>query len=291
MKIISLLYILVCFSTISWCNKPTINGTWQGTIVQKSLTISKSIAFWINFSVDKSTNTINGTSRIETPYTDYYALKSFSGKIDSKGNVEFEEIMLGNQKNSGSKSWCLLNAKLNYIDSTGYLEGNYFSSDCRSNIGTIKLFKSKYEMSVSDTVSKYHSWVTNFDNDIKRGWPAYYIRDEIMKNFEILPVYFKHDKYELNYESIIYLKKMVAVVNSHTDLRIKIIGHTDSNGSDNYNYSLSKKRADMVKEKLIEFGIEKDRVVFEFRGEKDPAVSNLTFNGKKLNRRVDFEFI
>ncbi len=288
-------YILTVFLFLSGfslnAQSAFLEGTWQGILERGGTTIKKPVAFWIDFKIDPETNTVKGESRCETPFTDFFAMKTVKGKSVSRNEMSFEDIMLGNQKNSGNKFWCLLKANLVYNDSTGYLTGRYTSSDCRSNSGKITLYRSKYQMSRSDTVSKYHSWVTNFQNDLKRGWNAWYVREKEMRDFEIKPVYFAHDMDNIQADFDAYLKQMVKVVNSHTDLRIKIIGHTDSNGSDAYNVDLSKRRAHNVKRVLVGYGMPEDRVVIEFRGEKDPAVSNLTFRGKQLNRRVDFEFV
>ncbi|MFD1552532.1 hypothetical protein DNU06_14600 [Putridiphycobacter roseus] len=265
-------------------------GTWQGVIEQSGMTNPKPLAFWIEFNIEESTNVINGTSRNEIPFTDNYALKSFQGKVKSANQLFFEEVMLGNEKNEGNNFWCLINAELTYNDSTGYLKGRFTSKDCRAYSGEITLFKSKYQMSQGDTISKYHSWVTNFQNDLKRGWNAYYVRAKDMRDFEIKPVYFDHDKAVVSDEFNAYLKQMVSVVQSHSDLRIKIIGHTDSNGSNNYNIQLSEKRANRVEKILEGYGMPPDRVIIEYRGETDPIAANNTALGKKLNRRVDFEF-
>ena len=152
-------------------------GTWQGILQQNGLANAKSTAIWITITVDEETGEISGESRCETPFKPFYALKTLKGRVLETDGISFEEVMLGNQKKEGTNYWCLLNGSLVYDDSTGYLTGNYLSKDCRSNSGKIILFKSRYEMSTSDTVSKYHSWVTNFENDLKRGWNAYYVRD------------------------------------------------------------------------------------------------------------------
>ena len=286
-----LLLIFLSISIVSFSQLNFLEGTWQGLKVDLGQANDKGKAIWFDFKIDQETKNIIGNARIETPFSEYYALKVIKGKVVSKNSIEFEDLMFGNKKTSGSSYWCLLKGKLVYDEITGYLTGDFTSSDCRTNVGKITLYRSKYQMSVSDTVSLYHSWVNNFVNDLTRGWNAYYVRDAEMKNFEFKPVYFDHDKDVLKEEFYEFLKQMVTIVQSHTDLRIKIIGHTDSNGSDEYNVNLSKRRADNIKSYLIELGIKADKIVIEFRGENDPAVSNATVGGKKLNRRVDFEFI
>jgi OOP family OmpA-OmpF porin len=81
------------------------------------------------------------------------------------------------------------------------------------------------------------------------------------------------------------------MVKSHSDLRIKITGHTDADGSDRYNEKLSQKRAKALIQFFENNGLEKSRVVIDFKGEKQPVDSNKTPEGKQRNRRVDFTFI
>lgn len=84
---------------------------------------------------------------------------------------------------------------------------------------------------------------------------------------------------------------MIRVVDGHTDLRIKVTGHTDADGSDEYNIELSKKRAQSLIDFFVANGLSKDRIEIDFKGEKAPIDSNDTPEGKQHNRRVDFSFI
>ena len=80
-------------------------------------------------------------------------------------------------------------------------------------------------------------------------------------------------------------------MNGHTDLRLKVVGHTDWDGSDSYNEKLSQQRAETIILYLEKNGLSRDRIEFEYQGEKKPIQSNETSEGKKRNRRVDFYFI
>jgi outer membrane protein OmpA-like peptidoglycan-associated protein len=84
---------------------------------------------------------------------------------------------------------------------------------------------------------------------------------------------------------------MIRVVDGHTDLRIKVTGHTDADGSDAYNVDLSKKRAQSLIDFFVANGLSKDRIEIDFKGESLPVDSNSTPEGKQHNRRVDFAFI
>jgi OOP family OmpA-OmpF porin len=69
------------------------------------------------------------------------------------------------------------------------------------------------------------------------------------------------------------------------------VGHTDSDGSDASNQTLSVKRAESVKAYLVSKGIEKNRVYTEGKGEKQPVADNKTKEGKAKNRRVEIEVV
>lgn len=268
-----------------------LEGTWQGIITSGNETFKKGTAIWFDFKIDKVTGDMVGDSRLETPFTNYFAYKNIKGKAEEKNLIHFEDILIGLQENDPGKTWCSNKGTLSYSDSTGYLSGTWTSTDCKRANGKIVLYRSKYHLSKTDTASLYHSWVNNLAGDLERGWNAYYVRDAEMKNFQFVPVYFDHDKDSLKAEYLPYLKNMARIVNSHTDLRIKIIGHTDSNGTDEYNVDLSARRAEAIKQFLISQGVKEDKIIIEFRGEKDPATSNDTPEGKRMNRRVDFEFV
>ena len=73
---------------------------------------------------------------------------------------------------------------------------------------------------------------------------------------------------------------------------VTIVGHTDSIGSNAYNFKLSRRRAESVKAKLLEFGLTEDRIVgIEAMGEEQPIATNETKEGRAQNRRVEFKLV
>jgi OmpA-OmpF porin, OOP family len=85
------------------------------------------------------------------------------------------------------------------------------------------------------------------------------------------------------------LKEIADALTKFPDFKVKIIGHTDSDGSDAPNLTLSDKRAAAVKEALTkDFGIDESRMITEGKGEKEPVADNKTKEGKMQNRRVEF---
>jgi outer membrane protein OmpA-like peptidoglycan-associated protein len=73
----------------------------------------------------------------------------------------------------------------------------------------------------------------------------------------------------------------------YNNKHVKVIGHTDSVGSNASNDELSKKRANVVKNELVRLGINLMRITTEGKGEEEPIKNNDTEEGRKRNRRVE----
>jgi OmpA-OmpF porin, OOP family len=85
------------------------------------------------------------------------------------------------------------------------------------------------------------------------------------------------------------LREVAEALKSSPDFKVKIIGHTDADGSDAANLALSAKRAAAVKDTLVnDFGIDASRLTSEGLGETKPVADNKTKEGKAQNRRVEF---
>ena len=78
-----------------------------------------------------------------------------------------------------------------------------------------------------------------------------------------------------------YLKSIPA-------LSLELIGHTDSQGDEDYNQKLSENRAESVRQYLIKKGIKQDRIKSKGYGEAKPIADNKTAQGREKNRRVEF---
>ncbi len=94
---------------------------------------------------------------------------------------------------------------------------------------------------------------------------------------------------KLKAESYGVLKEIATALNENNGVKIKIIGHTDNDGSDAANLDLSKRRAAAVKAALTEeFKIDASRMETDGKGESTPVAENSTAAGKAQNRRVEF---
>src|SRR5690606_32486061 len=102
-------------------------------------------------------------------------------------------------------------------------------------------------------------------------------------------IYFDSGSDKIKPESYGTLKEIAKVLTENPDVKIKIVGHTDSDGADDLNLELSKKRAASVKTALTnDFGIDASRMETDGMGESQPISGNNTPEEKANNRRVEF---
>jgi outer membrane protein OmpA-like peptidoglycan-associated protein len=83
------------------------------------------------------------------------------------------------------------------------------------------------------------------------------------------------------------LAKISGIVLAHPGLKLEIEGHTDSVGSDDYNQTLSERRAASVRDFLVQQGVGSDMITARGFGEIQPVASNDSGAGRQMNRRVE----
>jgi len=108
---------------------------------------------------------------------------------------------------------------------------------------------------------------------------------------DLPPVYFDTDKATIRPESLDVLRDVADRLDDRSNVRVRVIGHTDSRNTVAYNMDLSQRRAEAVVSFLIEQGIQADRLVPVGRGESEPVANNDTDQGRAENRRVEYEVI
>lgn len=104
-------------------------------------------------------------------------------------------------------------------------------------------------------------------------------------------VYFATDKYNINDKSQQTLNKLAGIFKEYPQTNILVEGHTDNTGSDSYNLTLSKNRAQAVTGYLVESGIDRGRFTTKWYGESQPKYDNSTVEGRAQNRRVELAII
>ena len=100
-------------------------------------------------------------------------------------------------------------------------------------------------------------------------------------------VLFDFNKYTLKPEARERLARVSGIVLAYPDLKLQIEGYTDAIGSEEYNQTLSEKRAAAVRDYLVSSGVSMNNVAAQGLGKADPVADNSTASGRKLNRRVE----
>ena len=100
-------------------------------------------------------------------------------------------------------------------------------------------------------------------------------------------ILFDLDKASLQPESTKQLQHVVTLLKENPDLKLEVQGHTDDQGSEDYNLELSQNRAETVVTYLGLFGIDTSRIIPKGFGESKPVMPNTTKEGRAKNRRVE----
>ena len=87
------------------------------------------------------------------------------------------------------------------------------------------------------------------------------------------------------------LDKLASFLQKNPEQKIRIEGHTDSVGSEESNIALSQRRADAVRQALLDKGVSEAQMEATGLGEAYPVASNNTKAGKQQNRRVEVLFL
>ena len=146
----------------------------------------------------------------------------------------------------------------------------------KSYVTTSDIDVSEVEKEIIDTLNEFKA--EEIDDDTMLTLP-----EDILFDF---------DSDKLRSDADDAIEKLMQIMDA-TDGDVKIVGHTDSKGEDDYNQKLSEKRADAVVDALVDKGGEKDRLTAEGKGASDPVAKNTNSDGsdnpegRQKNRRVE----
>jgi len=104
-------------------------------------------------------------------------------------------------------------------------------------------------------------------------------------------VFFDYDKSELKSESVPELERIIELMRENPDLRVRFEGHTDDQGSDDYNDKLSERRATAVKDYIIAGGVPAARLDAKGFGKRQPRIQGSSDEARAANRRVEMRIV
>jgi outer membrane protein OmpA-like peptidoglycan-associated protein len=136
----------------------------------------------------------------------------------------------------------------------------------------------------------------NLDSLVKIGYreihkDLYLVPIEVGQIERLNNVFFDFDKWDLRPESFVELDRVVKLLRDNPAIEIEMSAHTDSYGSDEYNFKLSDNRARSVMEYILSKGIAANRIISHGYGETVPVAPNDTPENRQLNRRVEFKIL
>jgi outer membrane protein OmpA-like peptidoglycan-associated protein len=119
---------------------------------------------------------------------------------------------------------------------------------------------------------------------------------KLEKDFVIQSIYYNFDKYTIRKDAALQLDHVADIMKQYPDMKVEMYSHTDSRGSNKYNYKLSQKRASASKHYLVKKGISGRRIKSTFYGEKQLTNRcadrvKCTKEEQQQNRRTEFRII
>jgi OOP family OmpA-OmpF porin len=188
-----------------------------------------------------------------------------------------------------------LSADLIYETIPDYVEaGQGVSSPVDGAFKVVLPFDKNYTIRAS--ADKFFAISETFmvDSLIKAGHKEihkdlYLVPIEIGQVVRLNNVFFDFDKWDLRPESFVELDRVVKLLKENPAIEIEMSAHTDSHGTDEYNFKLSDNRARSVMEYIISKGIAASRIISKGYGESKPVVDNDTDENRQMNRRVEFK--
>jgi len=123
----------------------------------------------------------------------------------------------------------------------------------------------------------------------KRGASEEKIKNALPFPDQKLIINFPLGSNEFSNEGYKLLDQFVEIIFQNPDAEIIIKGYTDSSGSDSYNISLSKFRANIVKSYFVGQGLNPSKIKTFGMGSENPIESNATIQGRRANRRIEIE--
>jgi len=204
---------------------------------------------WAYHIFGKDTQRVDGIfSSIEIirAYRDF-ALKKGGEILWERGDGGRLSFMIPNP--DGEKTWCHVSAR------NGYYELDVVEKEIVKKKAFPRAEKMKEELDVKGRITIYS-------------------------------ILFDFDRYDLKKESEKPLQEIADLLLGYPDLKIEIQGHTDDQGQDDYNLTLSQKRAETVRLYLIGLGVDSSRLTARGYGAAMPVIAKTTREGRAQNRRV-----
>ena len=216
-------------------------------------------------------------------------------KVENAVDVASAKLTILKGVVSDAKTHQPLESSIDLIDNDKNVVLATFKSNSSTGKYLVNLPSGKnYGIAVKRDGYLFHS--ENFDLPNNAAFQEF-TKDVALKKIEIgstivlRNIFFDFDKATIRPESANELERLIKLLNDNPTLKIELGSHTDSKGSDDYNWKLSESRSKSVVDYLIGKGISTARLVAKGYGETKPIDTNDTDEGRQNNRRTEFKIL
>ncbi len=189
----------------------------------------------------------------------------------------------------------------NLVDRCPEVSGSVYNEGCpidSSNIGKVNFDKIKPVVDPNHSNNQIKDTLKSGSTEVDKGKEGDPIQISSLKDIPVmntgkeqdkLMVYFDVDQSFLQESYVKLLNELIGATDykGNANIVFVVIGHTDADGSDNYNLLLSKRRSETVKKHLINQGIPANQIEVYFYGEWQPLYSDDNEEHKGINRRAE----
>jgi outer membrane protein OmpA-like peptidoglycan-associated protein len=225
------------------------------------------------------------------PGSDVWVDGSAWGTTDADGNVKLSNLKGGGSRKVEIKNQLWECQPMSVHSENGVAVPNPLIAQCKqsdvknTNVGDCGTFKPG-EFDKAEIC--YNKALTDLD-------PDKFTAEELVKALSILIINFDKGKAEVPLARLSALQKGASFIKKLQDRDPKIVlevgGHTDSDGSDASNMTLSQNRANAVKDILVKYGVAASGLQTRGYGATKPKYDNNTEDGKFLNRRIEYSIV
>ena len=178
-----------------------------------------------------------------------------------------------------------LETGLPWVSAKANSAGNFFTVLPANTDYALSIEKEGYMFYSANVSLKDQSFDEAFSHEVKLS-PIEKGSKLVLNN-----IFFETDSYELLGKSESELKTLLMFLEANPQIKIRVDGHTDNQGKDAHNASLSKNRANSVKEYLVSNGVKDSRISTKGFGALQPIATNETEEGRRLNRRTEITIL
>lgn len=164
-----------------------------------------------------------------------------------------------------------------------------FAPERPSNVELANVLETEQESTRLDNVNEGNISENGTENTSNESAEASVL--EQLQAMSFVDIRFQFGQQGLSQKALRVLEKVAEQLKKNNNISAKIMNYTDSYGDDSFNLELSRQRAKVIHDVLLEQGVNARQLSYEGLGESSPIASNTTLEGRRKNRRTEIQFV